>query len=106
MNKVELSGEIYSDVKQGTAKNGQPWSAFKLKVMNGAYYSLIPIYVPGQALRASKGDSVSVYGELVEAYRANKSDPVQFQVKATHIKGEDLQDRGTNPEIDDIDLAF
>lgn len=104
MNRVELSGELYGDVKQGTAKNGQPWSAFKLKVMNGNFYSLIPIYVPGQALRASKGDSVSVYGELIEAYRANKSDPVQFQVKANMISGSD--DRGTNPELDDSDLSF
>lgn len=104
MNKVELAGEIWGDMKRGTSKTGQPWSAFKLKVMNGNYYSLIPIYVPGQALRASKGQQIEVYGELVEAYRANKSDPVQFQVKATHTK--DADGRGTNPEIDDQDISF
>lgn len=104
LNEVKLSGEVYSDVKQGTAKNGQPWSAFKLKVMNGNFYSLIPIYAPGQATKASKGDSISVYGELVEQYRANKSDPIQFQVKANMISGSD--DRGSNPELDDSDLAF
>lgn len=103
MNEVKLSGEVWGDVKHGTSKTGQPWSAFKLKVMNGNFYSLIPIYAPGQPTKASKGDSVSVYGELVEQYRANKSDPVQFQVK---IHGWEEDSRGTNPEIDDIDLAF
>lgn len=104
MNEVKLSGEVYGEVKHGTSKTGQPWSAFKLKVMNGNFYSLIPIYAPGVNLRESKGDSVSVYGELVEQYRANKSDPVQFQVKANMISGSD--DRGTNPELDDSDLSF
>lgn len=103
MNKVELSGEIYTDVKHGTSKSGEPWTSFKLKVMNGKYYSAIPIYAPGVNLNANKGDSVSVKGELVEQYRANKSDPVQFQVK---IHGWEEDSRGTNPEIDDIDLAF
>lgn len=104
MNEVKLSGEVYGEVKHGTSKTGQPWSSFRLKVMNGNFYSLIPIYAPGQATKASKGDSISVYGELVEQYRANKSDPVQFQVKANMISGSD--DRGSNPEIDDQDISF
>lgn len=103
LNEVKLSGEVYGDIKKGTAKDGSTWSAFKLKVMNGKFYSLIPIYAPGVNLNANKGDAVSVKGELVEQYRANKSDPVQFQVK---IHGWEEDSRGTNPEIDDIDLAF
>jgi hypothetical protein len=105
MNKVELAGEIYGDLKRGTSKTGAPWSAFKLKVMNGKYYSLIPVYCPGKSLTFSKGEIVSIYGKLVEQYRANKADPVQFQVEAIDVAAEgDL--RGSNPEIDDIDLAF
>jgi hypothetical protein len=105
MNKVELSGEIYGDVKTGTSKNGSPWSGFKLKLMNGKYYSLVAIYAPGKSLTFSRGDDVAVYGKLVEQYRANKSDPVQLQVEAVDITvvGDD---RGTRPEIDDQDINF
>lgn len=105
MNKVELAGEIYSDMKRGTSKTGAPWSAFKLKIMNGKYYFLAPIYCPGKSLTFNRGETVSIYGKLVEQYRANKADPVQFQIEAIDVAAEG-DPRGSNPELDDQDISF
>lgn len=106
-NKVILTGVIYGEIKSGQGKNGT-WASAKLKVQGEKYYQLVPLSAygsPADALsRFSKDEEVDVEGEFEQAYQKEKTDFPRYQVKVTSIVARNS--RGSNPEIDDIDLTF